>query len=101
MSRQVFIPHILQGYPLPAEIQHSLASRRKFIPWTGPQAPTSAVGALSIIRLGSGAGEQDFSVLPSLGHPLVLRIDFALEFLVQIDCSSQTWKPRSSVTTPW
>ncbi|KAH0534986.1 hypothetical protein KQX54_011336 [Cotesia glomerata] len=159
VARQAFIPRIFQGCPLPTAIQRRLASRRKFISGTGPQAPTvtaripvsiwifgvklngildtgsersyinakvyedikeyasgelrsdqtkrgillanhtlcqSAGGAPFIIQNGSVAGEQYFSVLPNLGHSVVLGMDFALEFSVQIDCPSQTWKFKDS-----
>ncbi|KAH0534799.1 hypothetical protein KQX54_008588 [Cotesia glomerata] len=49
-------------------------------------------GAPFIIQIGSVAGEQYLSVLPDLGYSLVLGMDFATRFEVQIDCKNCTWK---------
>ncbi|CAG5102971.1 Protein of unknown function [Cotesia congregata] len=49
-------------------------------------------GAPFIIQVGSVAGEQYLSVLPDLGYSLVLGMDFATKFEVQIDCKNSTWK---------
>ncbi|XP_074097636.1 uncharacterized protein LOC141526500 [Cotesia typhae] len=49
-------------------------------------------GAPFIIQIGSVAGEQYLSVLPDLGYSLVLGMDFATKFEVQIDCKNCTWK---------
>ncbi|KAH0539963.1 hypothetical protein KQX54_010401 [Cotesia glomerata] len=49
-------------------------------------------GAPFIIQVGSVAGEQYLSVLEDLGYSIVLGMDFAIQFSVQIDCDSKTWK---------
>ncbi|KAH0546627.1 hypothetical protein KQX54_012432, partial [Cotesia glomerata] len=53
-------------------------------------------GAPFIIQVGSVAGEQYLSVLPDLGYSLVLGMDFATKFEVQIDCKNCTWKISDS-----
>ncbi|KAH0535127.1 hypothetical protein KQX54_013876 [Cotesia glomerata] len=53
-------------------------------------------GAPFIIQVGSIAGEQYLSVLEGLSNSVVLGMDFALAFGVEIDCGSRTWSIGSS-----
>ncbi|CAG5079603.1 Protein of unknown function [Cotesia congregata] len=49
-------------------------------------------GAPFIIQIASVAGEQYLSVLNDLSHPIVLGMDFALQFGVIIDSKTRTWR---------
>lgn len=46
-------------------------------------------GASFIVQVGSTAGEQYFSMMNDLSHSVVLGMDFALSFDIQIDCKKR------------
>lgn len=53
-------------------------------------------GADFILQIGSVAGQQYLSVMEGLSHSIILGMDFALQFGIEIDCVNAHWKFKDS-----
>ncbi|KAH0557732.1 hypothetical protein KQX54_010939 [Cotesia glomerata] len=85
------------------KVNSKLAERKVFISGTGPRPPiVTAKIPVSLWIFGvtlngildtgrTSCGEQYLSVLDNLSHPIVLGMDFALQFEVIIDGKNKTW----------